>query len=107
MVTELITALYQEPWCFHPSQVADLTDHQIIEHYLKPAAERSRRAREEAEGRTPLGSRPARSEPDPEPGTPEHRRQIVGAFVHMGMRPEKAAERYEQQLAAWRAQEGK
>ncbi len=34
-------ALAQEPWCFHPNQIARLTDWQIINVYLKPAAKRA------------------------------------------------------------------
>lgn len=33
----------QEPWCFHPDQIATLTDFQIEWLYLRPAAERSGR----------------------------------------------------------------
>ena len=116
----MLTALLQEPWCFHPEQVASLTDHQIIERYVLPAARRAEeREREVAESRAapppaaspgakPVGPRPARgAAAEPEPGTPEHRAQVVGSFTSvMGMSPERAAALYERQLAEWRAQRG-
>ena len=110
------TALLQEPWCFHEAQVAALTDWQIVHRYLEPAAERADRLRDEMPGAggPPGAARPARparpgkaTAPDHEPGTPEHRRQLVeAAFVGtMGMKREAAERYYDGQLAAWRAEQ--
>jgi hypothetical protein len=44
---EAMTALAQEPWCFHPDQIARLTDWQIMNVYLRPAVKRSEQMRKE------------------------------------------------------------
>jgi hypothetical protein len=95
--------LCQEPWCFTPEQIGRLTDWQILELYAKPASERAERMSSPT-GPKPLGTR---REPDAEPGTPEHRAQVVGGMVRtMGWKPERAAAEYDRQLALWKAQKG-
>jgi len=112
----MLTALCQEPWCFPPSVVAELTDHQILHHYLLPAAERARRMAEESRQGLPTAppaagspqARANRSGPDGEPGSPVHRRQIVEmAFMGtMGMSREAAERLYDKQLQQWRDEQG-
>jgi len=95
--------------------VASLTDHQIAERYVMPAAargeERERELRESRGESAGVPAAPPRTRPDrrkaadPEPGSPEHRRMVVdlGFCGTMGM-PREAAERlYERQLAEWKA----
>jgi hypothetical protein len=43
----MLAALCQEPWCFTPTQVGQLTDWQVVHLYLKPAEERAKRFEEE------------------------------------------------------------
>ena len=45
-----LAALAQEPWCFPPDVLADLTLRQAEELYLKPAVERAERVRAESSG---------------------------------------------------------
>ena len=109
VVAEALTALAQEPWCFAPAQIASLTDFQLIRVYLEPAAERAKRFRQDA---PPPPNRPAvpprEAGPDHEPGTDEHRRQVIDvAFMgEMGMSRQKAERLYSQQYQAWRAAKG-
>ena len=117
LVAEMLTALCQEPWCFGPETIAGLTDHQILHHYLLPAAERAKRMAEESRQGLPTappaaGGTPARrassSGPDGEPGSPVHRRQVVEqAFMGtMGMSREAAERLYDRQLQQWRDEQG-
>lgn len=59
-----------EPWCFTPAQIAELTDWQIVELYVKPAEERAEEVRRERDGvgRGEFG-RPILANP-PDPPTP-------------------------------------
>lgn len=117
MIQDWACALVQEPWCFHPAQVAELTDWQIVELYLKPASERADEFQRNhpTPGPAPAGgkSRPTRpakgsSAPDYEPGTPGHRRQLVEmAFMGvMGMKRDAAEAEYDRQLAMYYEQGG-
>lgn len=113
MILEAYVALAQEPWCFHPEQIAKLTDWQIAKLYLEPAWERAEKLREDVPP-PPAGGRPnlpprrggRAAAPDYEPGTPEHREQLVtAAFMGvMGMKREQAERYYDRQLAAWQAE---
>lgn len=97
--------LCQEPWCFTPDQIGRLTDWQIMELYGKPAAKRAERLGAPTAPKA-LGGR-RENAPDAEPGTPEHRAQIVAGMVQaMGWKPERAAAEYDRQLALWKAQKG-
>lgn len=40
----------QEPWCYTPEQIADLTNWQIEHVYLRPAMERNKKMREQMDG---------------------------------------------------------
>lgn len=51
--------LLQEPWCLAVDQVARLTAEQVVELYLKPAAEAAKRLK----GQPSPGQRPAHEEP--------------------------------------------
>jgi len=42
-----------EPWGFGPDQLARLTDFQVVELYLKPAAERAEQLRRETPAHAP------------------------------------------------------
>ncbi len=53
-------ALAQEPWCYHPDQIARLTDWQIVNVYLKPAASRAAEMRKEMK-RNEAGGSPYQS----------------------------------------------
>ena len=99
-----------------PEQIARLTDWQIIELYLRPAIRRADEFARKSQqtphnGPTPIGTRrttaSAECGPDYEPGTPEHRRQIVEmAFMGvMGLSREKAEQKYDAQLAEWNRQQ--
>lgn len=114
MIRSWCEALAQEPWGFHPDQIASLTDWQIVELYLRPAARRAEEFKKDlpappgaprAEGPRPAAP-PAAAPgdgPEGEPGGELHRRQVVGqAFMGvMGMSREQAEALYEQQLAEY------
>ena len=105
MIRKSYEMLCQEPWCYHPERIGKLTDWQIEHLYALPAAERAEEMRRDSPG---AGGRPpaARPEPgpEPEPGSAEHRRRVVSALVNgpFGVSPERAAQIYESQLAAYR-----
>ncbi len=110
MIQDTITVLTQEPWCYTPEQIGRLTDWQIDFLYARPAVKRAEELRKDLPDHPPPLAPPSHaSEPEPEPGSDEHRRMVVSAFVNgpFGMSPEKASAMYESQLAAYRAQNGK
>lgn len=83
-----------------------MTDWQIIEQYLLPAVRRAEEFERKTRGSS--GGQPGAvgrrtSEPDYEPGTPEHRRQMIAAYTGtMGMKLDAAERLYDSQLAQWR-----
>jgi hypothetical protein len=116
--------LAQEPWCFHPEQIASLTDWQIENLYAKPALERSKKWQEEREqipsgerlrseangdgvhvGTFPDGtkryrvpnSEPDQSGPPSDPNSPEMREWVIRQFMTMGMKRATAEKRYDEQ----------
>jgi hypothetical protein len=115
VISDCLTALCQEPWCFSIDQIASMTDWQIVTLYLDPAIERSKKL--QSDHKTPasepksVGKRPERSRdedtgPPGEPGSPEHRNAIVGAFMSVqGLKRDKAIEQYDKQLAQWRLEQ--
>lgn len=52
-MTIALKALAQEPWCYLPHQIACLTDWQVLELYLKPAAKRAEEMRREMQVNNP------------------------------------------------------
>lgn len=95
--------LAQEPWCFCPAVIAEMTDWQIEYLYARPAAERAEKLRREVkgEGATPPSS--PNSIPH-EPGSKDHKAVVVSAMMNgpLGMSRAKAEAAYEAQLAAYR-----
>lgn len=63
----------QEPWGFSPDQLAKLTDFQVLELYLKPAAERADQLKREQPGA-------ARKHDVPAPGGKPKRADFVAAM---------------------------
>lgn len=49
----VFAALAQEPWCFSPAVIAEMTVWQAVNVYLKPAAERAERAKTGGEPKPP------------------------------------------------------
>ncbi len=105
--------LAQDPWGYLPEQIGRLTDLQIVKLYIEPAVERAKELRKDSPATPsgqPVGSRPDREAstgPTGEPGSKEHRAQVVQAFMDvMGMNKERANAKYDQQLAQWYAQQG-
>lgn len=91
--------LAQEPWCFHPEQIASLTDWQIEHLYARPAVERAKHY-EEASGGAQRGERPvehAQPTDTPEPGSPGFRDWVIVQFMKMGMTRSAAEAQYERQ----------
>ena len=68
--------LAQEPWCFHPDQIAAMTDWQIENLHARPAVERAKRFEEERVGqrRTPMDDCPIPPLTLPEMG------EVVGVY---------------------------
>ncbi len=107
--------LAQEPWCYTPDQIGELTDWQILNLYAKPAAERAAEFDQSLPARggsvpagEPIGKRRTfENKPDFEPGTDGHRRQCIAAFMQVqGLSLDRAKAQYERQLAQWRAEQG-
>lgn len=110
MIRDAYVMLAQEPWCYTPSEIGRMTDWQIEYLYARPAAERAEEFRRMSKGDPLPPKRPEKSnEPEPEPGTPEHRRRVMTAFMvgPFAMSREKAEKMYEHQLTQWRIREGK
>ncbi len=96
-----------EPWCYTPDEVARLTDFQIWHQYMRPAAERAKQLG--GGGRTVSGSAAApvagSDGPPGEPGSDEHRRACVGAYMSVqGLNRERAEAQYARQLAQWHSE---
>jgi len=66
--------LAQEPWGFSPDVLARLTDFQVLELYLKPAAERADQLKRESPGA-------ARRNDVPAPGGVPSRADFVSAMA--------------------------
>lgn len=106
MIRDAYVMLSQEPWCYTPGQIANLTDWQIEHLYAKPAAERSEELRKSTPA-TGGKSAPVSESDIGEPGSPSHRNWVISAFVNgpMKMSPEAARAKYEAQMAQWKAEQ--
>lgn len=94
--------LAQEPWCFHPGQIAMLTDWQIEHLYMRPALERANRLDRQRECRQRSRSASPREDGEPSrepPGcdSPELRAWVIEQFQAMGMSLKEAEEQFEEQ----------
>jgi hypothetical protein len=106
--------LAQEPWCFHPEQIAGLTDCQIEQLYARPAVERAERMEAEREGRTlikmpgvpTMPKAPSNSDSPSDINSPELREYIIGQYTGFGMSRSAAEARYEKELADWKNPDG-
>lgn len=104
--------LSQEPWCYTPEQIGRLTDWQVENLYALPAQERAEEFRRDMETKTPPAAQPKPADNSDldkyPPGSPEHRRMVVGAFVAGPFRIDrkKANEMYDHQLSQWKARGG-
>ncbi len=91
---EMLTALAQEPWCFHPSQIAELTDWQVMELYIKPAVKRADELKKSMEknqsSALPFSPPESSSSPGTRRGLPDRERSIE-IMVSFGISAEKAA----------------
>jgi hypothetical protein len=101
MIRQAIEMMAQEPWCFHPEQIATLTDWQLEYLYRQPAEERTRQMKKE---QPPLS-------PAPEPRPPmtnaamddltkdpnKLKTYVVNQFLATGMTVEQALKTYEDQ----------
>lgn len=90
--------LAQEPWCFHPEQIASLTDWQIEHLFVQPAVDRFRRLEAGRSGERAAASNiPATSDAPPDPSHPRFRGWVIAQFMAMGMSRAEAERQYEQQ----------
>jgi hypothetical protein len=87
----------QEPWCYHPEQIATLTDWQVMYLYLKPASDRAEEMRKQMEK-----DRPKTPGMPSEPGLPfsadvpmPSLEQVLDAAERLGIDLNKAREGYE------------
>lgn len=87
----------QEPWCFHPEQIATLTDWQVMHLYLKPAMDRAEQMRKDMEkDRQKIPGSPSQpSQPFSADVPLPTLEQILDAAERLGIDPEKAREGYE------------
>ncbi len=108
--------LAQEPWCFHPEEMASLTDAQIENFYLQPAMERHERMEAEREGRLPIPPIPGVPDmPDipnnandtpPDLESPDLKEYVIKQYVKMGMSRDSAIKKYETELRDWQCNQG-
>lgn len=84
-----------EPWCFTPHQIALLTDYQILNLYLLPAAQKAMEAELRAKGMDPDMARAVVTE---EPQIPT-RDTMVATLMQLGLSAEDADREYDRQLA--------
>jgi hypothetical protein len=114
--------LTQEPWCFHPDQIATLTDWQIEELYARPAIKRNKKWDEERadfemnrpkptadpeySSEWPDGMNRYRTMNNPtehedgcqfEVGSPEFREWVISQFMAFGLSRRNAEAQYEAQ----------
>jgi len=85
--------LAQEPWCFHPAQIAVLTDWQIEHLYARPALERAKQMKADT-------TSPTKATPEaeiPKAGDPKMEDYVIEQFMKMGMSRKKAKAKYDQQ----------
>jgi hypothetical protein len=98
VLEEALVCLAQEPWCFSPDQIARLTDRQITDWYIRPAADRARAARN-------LPPLPDPRAPEPQTDQPPPRAAVVGVMHHvLGLSVAEANRRYDEQLAEYERQ---
>jgi len=114
VIRDAYVMLAQEPWCYTPAEIGRLTDWQIENLYVRPAAKRAEEFRRDLP--TSQGLRPPRSTSGKvevadlgDPGSPAHRNWHLQAYVNGPLRipPDKAVALYEKQLAQWRREQGK
>jgi len=79
--------LCNEPWCWHPADVGRLTDYQIFELVLRPAARRARRAERD---RGPGAALPRRKAKAGGSGLPDREGYVAVGVGTFGMTPEQA-----------------
>jgi hypothetical protein len=84
-----------EPWCFHTSQVAVLTDSQILHGYVLPASEKAEEFERRRKGMPAKGEEVQR-----DPNYVPSKQYMVSVMVGLGMSPKAAEEEYAKQLAA-------
>ncbi len=110
-MNQALEAIGQEPWGKMPWEIALLTDFQILEFYLKPAAKRADELRRQSspDGPLPVPNPNAASEPvnrPHDPNVPPNKQAIIGIYRMCGVSQEDAVKQYELQLAEWRASQG-
>lgn len=92
-----------EPWCFHPAQIADLTDFQIHHVYVLPAVKRARKESEKMNPHAPTAIAGTSAKPAHHVGptveelgeTPD---EVVELYVSMGLSRETAKRMAAEQL---------
>lgn len=98
-----------EPWCFHPHQIASLTDWQIDNLYRKPQSERIKALAADGPGAPGQPGAAIDTSEDAAAGikatiatgaTPS-RGQMVALFTMMGVPRGTADQMYTEQLAKW------
>jgi hypothetical protein len=111
MIAMQLQMMCQEPWCFTPAQVAELTDWQIEHLYYRPAIERAQKlesdiAKTNPNAVTPVGrgdGLPTDEElKHPPIGTPAFKDFIVRKFQAFGMSYDKAVKMYEAQAKQYK-----
>lgn len=103
----------REPWGWHPSQIATLTDWQLEYEYLIPAEELAEQLESARKGNPPPPTRAEREAAEAEAAKPKterkppSRRYMVSVMTKMfGMSLDAANLEYDRQVAEWRKQTG-
>ncbi len=100
MIQSLHELLAQQPWCFHPEQIATLTDWQIERLYARAALQRAERWEAEHAVREPSESPSNQNHhpgSPPEPTSPHFREWVLSQFQAMGLSRNEAESRYAEQ----------
>lgn len=95
MILKTYEMLTQEPWVYHPEQIATLTDWQIEHLYARPAVERAKASAAKQKGEPVDDSK--ESDAQPEPGTPQFRPWVINQFLKMGISHAEAVRMFEEQ----------
>ncbi len=88
----MLPALAQEPWCFHPSQIAELTDWQVMELYIRPAVKRAEELKKDVDRDRAESPFSSPSSPSPKASRLPPREQSIDIMVDLlGITREQAA----------------
>lgn len=98
----MFQALCGEPWLYRPEEVGRLTDYQVWEILIRPAARKQRQWDREYGRRKARPGRPPKRKPntDGRPDGVPTRKQYIAIGRQLGLTRKQAAAEYDRQMAA-------